>query len=114
MSGETDLNFWANWAAIGAFFVTLVGAAVGIWGYARFLWEGNKKKKALESYLKVQKQSAQDGKKGQQTMTHLIRHVGLTEDEILKISFESNLIERKVVTDKDGHAVDLLFEYADY
>ena len=112
MSCETDLNFWANLAAIGAFFVTVVGAGVGIGGYARFRWEWNRKKKALESYLKLQKQSAQDDKKGQQTMTHLIRHVGLTEDEILKISFVSDLIERKVVTDKDGHAVELLFEYA--
>ena len=55
--------------------------------------------------------SATDGKKGQHTTKHLIRYVGLTEDEILKISFENEHVHRTVNTDKDGKADTLFFEY---
>lgn len=42
---------------------------------------------------------------------HLIRYVGLTEDEILKISFESERVKRSVGKDDLGKADTPLFEY---
>lgn len=110
MPEQMDLRFWADVSSVGAFIVAFIGAGVGIWGYGRYRCAWRRKRRALESYLRRQKQEAPPGKKGQHTINHLIRHVGLTEDEILQISFESDAIDRKV-EDKDGKAGDLYFEY---
>ena len=109
-SGE-DLTYWANFAAIAAFVVTFVGACVGIYGYCSYRRSWKKKTDALVGYLKTRKAQAGPGKKGQQTTTHLIRYVGLTEDEILKISFENKHVERTVGKDEEGKADTLFFEY---
>lgn len=111
MISDADLSFWANIAAIAGFIVTLIGAAVGIYGYGAYRCGWCKKTNALIAYLKKKKDEAPDGKKGQQTAMHLIRYVGLTEDEILKISFENKHVERSVGKDEQGKAETLYFEY---
>lgn len=111
MSIDTDLALWANLAAIAGFAVTLVGACVGIYGYCSYRRGWTKKTNALVNYLKDRKTQASEGKKGQHTATHLVRYVGLTEDEILKISFDNRHVERTVGKDKDGKADTLYFEY---
>ena len=111
MSPDIDLACWANIAAIGAFVVTLVGAIVGIYGYCSYRCKRKKKSDALVAYLKRKKAEAGDGTKGQQTAKHLVRYVGLTEDEILKISFENKHVERTVGKDEEGKATTLYFEY---
>ena len=108
---DSHLTFWANVAAIGGFIVTLIGAIVGISGYIRYRRTWKAKTEALVGYLKYQKIHAVDGKKGQQTTTHLIRHLGLTEDEILRISFERKNIQRTTGKDDEGKAITLFFEY---
>jgi len=111
MSADADLAYWANIAAIAGFIVTLVGASVGIYGYCSYLCGWKRKSDALVAYLKMKKAEARDGKRGQQTVLHLIRYVGLTEDEILKISFENSHVERSVGKDEQGKADTLYFEY---
>ncbi len=111
MSLDSDLAFWANIHAIGGFWVAFTGACVGIYGYLSYRCRWNKKTKALVDYLRSKKGQAEDGKKGQQTATHLIRYVGLTKDEILRISFESKHVHRTVSKDEDGKADTLYFEY---
>lgn len=111
MNSETDLAFLANIAAIAGFLVTLVGAGVGIYGYCVYRCGWKKKTDALVAYLKKKKDEASGDSKGQQTAMHLIRYVGLTEDEILKISFESEHVERSVGKDDQGKADTLYFEY---
>ena len=111
MSLDSDLGFWANIHAIGGFWVAFTGACVGIYGYCSYRCSWNNKTKALVDYLKSKKDLATDGKEGQHTTKHLIRYVGLTEDEILKISFENEHVHRTVNTDKDGKADTLFFEY---
>ena len=112
MPSSDDLAFWANIAAIAGFFVTSGGVAVGIIGYFRYRNVWRRKTDALVSYLKKEKDEAEKtGRKGQHTATHLIRHVGLTEDEILKISFESPHIDRRVGVDEAGKAERLYFAY---
>ncbi len=111
MIADTDLVFWANLAAIGAFIVTVAGAGVGIYGYCAYRCGWKKKADALVAYLKQKKDEAGDGKRGQQTVMHLIRYVGLTEDEILKISFENEHVKRSVGKDDQGKADTLFFEY---
>lgn len=111
MASGTDWTYWANLAAIAGFAVTFVGACVGIYGYWSYRRSWKKKMDALVGYLKTQKASAGLGKKGQHTAIHLIRYVGLTEDEVLKISFENKHVERSVGTDEEGKADMLFFEY---
>jgi hypothetical protein len=111
MSADADLAYWSNIAAIAGFFVTLTGAGVGIYGYCTYQSGWKRKTDALVAYLKKKKDEAPDGKKGQQTAMHLIRYVGLTEDEILQISFENEHVERSVGKDEQGRADTLYFEY---
>lgn len=111
MWGDLDLELLAKMSAIAGFVVTFVGACVGIYGYCHYLHSWHKKNKALVDHLKNKKASAKDGEKGQQTTTHLIRYVGLTEDEILKISFSNKHILRTVDKDEEGKANTLYFEY---
>ena len=113
MDPGSDLTFWANIAAIAGFLVTFVGAGVGIYGYCSYRHSWARKTNALVAYLKRQKEQAKDGKKGQQTAIHLIRYVGLTEDEILKISFDNRHVDRTVGKDEEGKADTLYFEYKD-
>ncbi len=92
--------------------VTGIIALVGVYAYLRTRCQWRKKRLALEDYLRDEWKEGKDGKKkGQHTSTHLIRHLGLTEEEILKISFESKAIRRVVTKDKEGLADQLLFEY---
>ena len=75
MSPQITLDYVANVSAIGAFVVTFVGAGVGISGYCNYKIELRRKTKALESYVRQQKQNAQGDDKGQRSLTHVIRHV---------------------------------------
>ena len=111
MIENLDINFLASLAAIGGFLVTVIGAAVGIYGYCSYWMSWRRKTKALVTYLKGKKVDAEAGKNGQHTAIHLTRYVGLTEDEILKISFESPHVKRSISVGKDGKAETLLFEY---
>ncbi len=47
MTITLDLDFWANIAAIAAFIVTLIGAIVGIYGYASYRCRWKRKTNAL-------------------------------------------------------------------
>lgn len=108
---SNSLAYWANLSAIGAFAVTLVGAGVGIWGYVAYQRRRSRKAKALVAYLKEAKRNAPKGKKGQHTLIHLIRHVRLSEQDILDLSFENQNIEITVGEDDQGRADALFFEY---
>ena len=111
MNSYDALGFWANLSAIGGFVVTAIGAIVGVYGYCSYRYKWRRKRNALVNYLKVRKMDAGGEKKGQQTAVHLTRYVGLTEDEILKISFESEYIERTVSKSGGGRADRLYFGY---
>ncbi|MBT3808809.1 MAG: hypothetical protein HOL07_11775 [Rhodospirillaceae bacterium] len=99
------LGLVANFAAIATAFVALVGSG---W----YVVERCKKKHRLEAYLKAERDKGAD--KGQRSVLHLIARVGLTEQEILQVSFRSKHIGRVLTTNKaDGIAKDILLEYRD-
>lgn len=106
---EWNLQNTANISSIATFFITAVATLIGVWGYFSFRYENYLKRRELEDYLKEQKEQLND--KGQRSLLHLVRHVGLTEDEILKISFKSKRIQRRIKKDAEGYAESLLFEY---
>ena len=99
----------ADWSAILTFVVTLIGAAVGVFGYGKYLWGLHTKSKRLEEYLKKEKAKQTD--KGQRSIIQIMKEVGLTEDEIIQVSFRNPHVARRVKTDEDGLAKQLLFEY---
>ena len=110
---DCNLQCWVNIASIATFFITVVGASVGVYGYFRYRSDWRVKRRTLEKYLRDQQEEKETGgDRGQRTTLHLVRHVGLTEDEIIQISFESSNIERRLVPDEAGYASALLFEYS--
>ncbi len=106
---EQDIRWWADAASIATFFVTAVSAVIGIGGYLSFVRARARKVAALEAYLKREK--AQGNDSGQRSALKIIRHVGLTEDEIIDISFNSPRVARRLGTDEEGYANRLLFEF---
>ena len=109
-----DIQWWVDFASVATFIITAGGATIGIYGYIHYRAEWHNKRLALEAYLRAEKEGSQedDQDRGQRTTLHLVRHVGLTEDEIIKISFESSNLKRKLVPDEAGYANALLFEYS--
>ena len=107
-----DLSYWANVASILTFFITLIGAAVGIFGYCKYQYDLREKSRRLEDYLRCEKEKRQD--KGQRSVLRIIRDVGLTKEEIIKISFRNSHVGRRVGSDPEtGMADVLLFQYLD-
>jgi hypothetical protein len=100
------LTIAANVCAI----LTFLGALIA---WLNFKWNFWSKTKRLEDYLRDSGVHAKSkGKVGQFTSLHLIRHVGLTEDEILQASFASKRIERVVSVDPETSKTNqLLFYY---
>jgi hypothetical protein len=103
------LHRLADWSSILTFVVTLIGAAVGVFGYLNYLRGFHTKSKRLEEYLNNEKAKQID--KGQRSITQIIREVGLTKDEIIQVSFKNPHVVRRVKTDEEGFAKQLLFEY---
>ncbi len=108
-----NLDKVGNFAAIGAFVIAAIGASVGVYGYFSYKSEFRRKRLALETYLANEKQKAQGSSVyGQKSLLNIIRYVGLTEDEILKISFVSDKIDRKLSRNEaDGFADRVLLWY---
>lgn len=99
----------ADWASVLTFAITLIGAAVGVAGYIRYLCGLRKKSKKLEEYLRGEKAMKED--QGQRSVIQIIRDVGLTEDEIIQVSFRNPRVGRRAKMGDDGLAKQLLFVY---
>lgn len=111
-----ELHTWADIAAI----LTFVGAALA---YGRYEVAAILKRRKLEDYLRTEKIRVQeedknkppaDRREGKFSIVHIMKDVGLTEDEIIQASFRSRKI-RRFVTKKPptNIADDLLFQYVD-
>ena len=100
-----NLETIANLAEITT---ALLAAIASVW----YWWDQHRKRITLENYLKDEKLANPDNRR--HTTLHLMTRVRLTQDEILKASFESSHIARRVHVNDDTHlADDLLFEYKD-
>jgi hypothetical protein len=104
------LETLAHVAAILTFLIALFGYAYYLFG---FYW----KRVKVEGYLKRARDivsSEKNGKKGIHTAFHLMKEVGVTEEEILQASFHSKHIKRYVSVDEDtGRANGMMFGYQD-
>ena len=104
-----DLQCVANISSVATLFITAMATLVGVWGYFSYRFDLRQKRLRLEGYLKEQRGEPKD--KGQRSLLHLVRHIGLTEDEVIQLSFKSERIERRIKEDEEGYARSLLFEY---
>jgi hypothetical protein len=99
----------ADWANISSIFTGIV-AAFGVLAYLRSVYVRHQKLVAFEGYLSSER--AKGPRHGQRSIKNIIQHVGLTEDEILNLSFSSRHIRRLVITDGETKlAKELLFQY---
>ncbi|MBD2089502.1 hypothetical protein H6F67_06500 [Microcoleus sp. FACHB-1515] len=109
---QNNIDWWVDLTSILTFFITLAGAFVGIYGYLRYQCEFRQKNKRLENYLRREKEKGED--RGQRSVLRIMRDIGLTEDEMLKISFHNPKVSRRVGKDEfTGLASALLFEYVE-
>ncbi len=106
---KCDLQCWSNIASIITLIITAVATIVGLWGYFSYRFNTYQKQRKLEQYLEGQNKESR--RQVQKSLLHLVRHVGLTEDEIIQISFKSKRIKRRIKKDEEGFAKSLLFEY---
>jgi hypothetical protein len=72
-------------------------------------FKNRKQRKALESYLKAEKEKGED--KGQRSIPHLQKALGLTEDEIRWAAKASKVIKQRTRQDESGMATTSLFEF---
>src|SRR5690606_38808236 len=99
---ESLLGITADWAAI-------LTAAVATLAYARFMLAQDKRKRALERYLREEKLMGVD--EARRTILHLMANLSMTEAEVLQAGFQSDLVRAVPGIDEQGRAVQLYFEY---
>ena len=100
------LEFWAGFLASLA---TIGGVAYGVLRYLAHQRAWRDKVRAVERYLETKARRPDPGTTGLHSTTHLMRHVGLPEDDILRICFESDVIEQRAEPDAKGKAGRILF-----
>ena len=98
------------WLEAAANIASILTAGAAVTAAVYYWWDQRRKRIKLENYLKME-HSANPNKRTH-TVLHLMANVGLTEDEILRASFQSRHIRRLVHVNRDTNlADDLLFEY---
>ncbi len=102
MSYLDKLSVLSDWAAI-------LTAAIALFAYGKYLCHQRSQTKALEDYLKAEKDHT--GNKGQRTITHLMARLSMTEAEVVGASFRSKKIRSFIGTDDKGRADVLLFQH---
>lgn len=96
------LSVGANIASIGT-------AGVAIWAAAKYHNRQARRRETLEDHLRREKMAGND--RGQRTLKHLVRELGMSETDILEIAAESKKIGRRVDTDDSGRASSLFLVY---
>jgi len=103
-------DMYTHYISLGGSWAAIFTALVAAFGYGKYLLEQRGRRRRLERYLKGEKTKA--GDRGQRSTFHLIAKLGMTEAEILKASFQSNRVVRRLGVDKEtGLANAILFEW---
>jgi hypothetical protein len=107
-----NLHDWADAASVATFILALAGASIGFASFVWVLWDRLQKRLKLERYLKAEKEKKKDN--GRRSILRIISDLGLTEDEIVQLSFRSKRIIRRRHADDDSSLTSaILFEYKD-
>jgi hypothetical protein len=99
---------WFSFAAnISAIATALIAGATALW----FWRDARLKRQRLERYLAAEKSKGAD--RGQRSILHVMTALGLTEAEVLQASFRSSKIQRRIKSDGEGMAAQMLLEYSE-
>ena len=100
----------AMWLETSASIAEILTALVAALAYGRYLWDQDDKKRRLEKYLKSEK--LQNPGKQNHTILHLMAELRMTQEEILRAAFRSDLIGTTTHENRDtGLADDILLLY---
>ena len=101
---------FGGWLTIVASLASIFTAVVALWVYLRRRRRWASKRRRLEYYLRKERETG--GDKGQRTIMHLIRALGLNDAKILESAFSSKNIARRVSKDPNtGEAGTLYLVY---
>jgi hypothetical protein len=105
------LELFDIWTGIAASLVTACGVIYAIYRYLAHQHAWREKVRAVESYLEGKVQKPDPGTQGMHSLRHLSRHVGLPEDDIMRICFASPKIRFRVTADERNKADKMLFQH---
>jgi len=101
----TELGTFANIA-------TILTATIAGFGYGKYCLDQYCKRVRLENYLKSEMEKEID--QGHRTLLHLMAKLGMTKDELLQASFNSNHVKRKIAKNDDtGRAESMLLAWSE-
>jgi len=98
---------WNEWISVIGDFATIATAIIAAFAYFGYRCQQTHKREKLETYLRAEKEARKD--QGERTVLHLVRHLGMTEDEIMQASFRSKLVERRIGKDPETDLANTLF-----
>jgi hypothetical protein len=101
-----------NWLEVGAQIAEIGTAVVAIIGSGLYALNLVRKRIALEKYLRAQKREKPFGADdhGRRTIKHLVAHLKMSDEEVLKAAFRSKKIDPKPKI-KDHVVEDIYLEY---
>lgn len=99
-----------QWVGLLADAAQVLTAVVAVWLWLQLVWEARCRRKTLESYLRIEKEGADD--RGMRSILHLMSNLSMTEEQIYSAAFSSKLVSAVPLTDeKSGFATSILFVY---
>lgn len=101
-----------NYLEIAANVAEILTAVVAGFAYIHYRLSQSRKRKRLEHYLRSERVS--NPKRRTHTILHVMAQVALTQEEVLRASFDSSHIDRLIHAHPDtGLADDILLRYKD-
>lgn len=83
-----------QWLEAAANVASIATAIIAVWAGGWYLCQRRQKRLRLENYLKAVKENAVPMGSGQRTPLQLMAALGMTEAEIVDLSFRSRCIQR--------------------
>ena len=103
---------WLKVLQAASSLASIATAAIAAWAYSRYVWNRRQKRLRLENHLKTIKETAREMEPRHRTPLQLMVALGMTEAEIVDISFRSNCIKRIAGTVYSGQDPVMALEYS--
>jgi hypothetical protein len=103
-----------DWLEVVANISSIITAIVAVSAWTYYKWQLRRKRRDLEGHLeKAQHEPLGKSKqiKPQRGLVSISAALGLSQAEILQAAFDSHVIQRRVKTDDEGFAREVLLEY---
>lgn len=99
-----------DWFGLAADLAQVLTSIVAVWLWVRFILSAHRRRKALERYLRYEKNRSKD--RGMRSILHLMSNLSMTEEQIYSAAFGSKCVSTVPLTnEKSGLAESILFVY---